>query len=143
MNGAMSFRRDPRRGGTLIEFSFVAVLFLMILFTIFEVDRLLLVTSALAEAARAGVRYAVVHGVDNPTTLGPATTAGTIKNVVSNIASTGILNTANLDITSTYAPGLAPGATVQVTVTYPYDPFTTYFPLTITLGSTSEGTITY
>lgn len=139
-----------RRGGVLIEFSFIALLLWMVLFTMFEFDRMSLVTAALADSTRAGLRYAIVHGSDDPV----ATSA--IQTVVQNFAGTGILNVANLTITVTYSacatdpgdgcslsPYTSPGANVKIKTTYAYDPFTTYFPLSVTLGSTSQGVIVF
>ena len=128
----------PRRGTALVEFSFVALLLFMVLFGMFEIDRMVLVSTALADSTRAGVRYAIVHGSDN------AVTTDQVKTVNKNYASTGILNTANLNFpTLTYTPNNQPGSKVDITVTYQYDPFTSYFPLSVTLSSTSQGIITY
>jgi len=132
-----NLRRRARRGSSLMEFSFVALLLFMILLTMFELDRMVLVSTAIADSARAGVRYAIVHGSNNSTTVGK------IQNVVKGFASSGVLDPTRLTITSTYVNTMAPGTKVDVTVKYVYDPFTRYFPLGFTLGSTSEGVITY
>lgn len=138
MRGPGELRQRGSRGSTLIEFSFIAVLLMMFLFTMFEMDRMVLVMTALADSTRAGVRYAIVHGADNPKTTDD------IKTVIRNFAGSGILNTANLNFpTLTYTPNNSPGSKVDITVTYVYDPFTRYFPLSITLSSTSEGIVTY
>lgn len=129
-------QKRATRGAAMMEFCFVALLLCMVMFTVFEMDRMVLVMTALADSARAGVRYAIVHGTDNPTT------ADTIKTVIKDYASTGALNTANLNF-PTLTFGGAPGSKVDITVTYVYDPFTTYFPLTFTLWSKSEGIVTY
>ena len=143
MRAAMS-SRDPRRGSALIEFSIVALLLFMLIFTIFEIDRLLLVMTALADSTRAGTRYAIVHGSDN------AATATQIKDVIRDFASTGLLDTSRLTIPDptytacgTCTTNKDPGSKVFIRVTYVYDPFTTYFPLSINLGSSSQGIITY
>jgi len=149
MRQERSRRRERQRGSSLIEFSTVALVLIMFLFSIVEMYRMLLVISALADSARAGVRYAIVHGANNP----PVTPVST---VVSNMASTGILNTSRLNINVAYSacdsdpgsgcatsPFKAPGSKVSISVSYPYDPFTTYFPLSVNLGSSSQGVITY
>jgi Flp pilus assembly protein TadG len=144
-----AFHAKGRRGGALIELVFITILLFMVIFTMVEMNRMLLVTAALADSARAGVRYAIVHGADN------AVTATQIATVIQNFASTGILNPAQLNVanaswTPTYTAcsgcrsNTQPGSTVQITVSYPYDPFITYFPgLQVTLSSTSDGVITY
>lgn len=125
------------RGATLVEFALIAVLMMLVVFACFEFTRMLLVYSSIANAAHVGCRYAITHGTDNPATLDQ------IKTAVKNFAGSAPLNISNLTITVSPAPPLgSPGSTVSVTVTYPYDPFTV-LPLTVTLGSTSEGIITF
>lgn len=137
------------RGSSLIEFSLIGFMFLVVLFGIIEVGRMVLVYTTVANAARAGARYAIVHGgdrtgsgVDGPS--GSGSTAQ-VQSVVRNFASAGLLDTSRLTITVAYSNGNSAGSPVTVTVTYPYDPFFSYFGsmLNYTLGSTSEGVITY
>lgn len=144
--------RDPRvnaRGQTLVEFSIVACLSVILLLSIVEISRMALVYTTIANAARAGARYSIVHGgtrtgsgVDGPS--GPAPNPPQVVTTIKNFASTGLLSTASLAITVNY-PGAsnAPGQLVSVTVVYPYDPLTTYFPLRVRLGSTSQGVIAF
>jgi hypothetical protein len=49
-----------------------------------------------------------------------------------------------LDLVVAY-PGAsnAPGQLVSVTVIYPYDPLTSYFPFRVRLGSMSQGVIAF
>ena len=140
-------RRD--RGQTLVEFSLVAVLCVILLLSIVELSRMALVYTTVANSARAGARYSIVHGgtrtgsgVDGPS--GPAQNPPEVVAVIRNFASGGLLTTANLIITVDY-PGAsnAPGQPVSVTVIYPYDPLTAYFPLRVRLGSVSQGVIAF
>ena len=127
------------RGATLIEFALIAVLMMLVIFASFEFGRMLLVYSSIANAAHVACRYAITHGGSNS----QAATLDEIRTVAKNFAGTAPLNIANLRITVSPTPPLgAPGSTVSVTVTYPYDPFT-ILPLTVTLGSTSQGVITF
>ena len=144
MTAATSTRKDRRRGSALVEFSTVALLLIMLIFTMFEMNRMLLVMTALADCARAGVRYAIVHGSDH------AATAADIKGVIRAFASTGFLDTSRITIAdptytacSTCLTNKDPGSTVDIKVIYAYDPLTSYFPLSINLGSSSEGIITF
>jgi Flp pilus assembly protein TadG len=132
-----------------VEFAVVAFLSLILLLSIVEISRMTLVYTTVANAARAGARYAIVHGgtrtgsgVDGPS--GPAQNPAQVVTVVRNFASAGLLSTGNLVITVNY-PGAsnAPGQLVSVTVVYPYDPLTTYFPLRVRLGSTSQGVVAF
>ena len=121
----------------------VAFLLVMLLMGVVEMCRMVLVYTDVAQAARAGVRFAIVHGSDNPSTTSD------IQTVVKNFLSSAPADTANagLSISVTYPDTGScntPGCRVQVTVTYPYDPFVSYFPISgINLKSTSEGVITF
>ena len=123
---------------------------LMLLFIV-EMARMVLVYTTIANAARAGARYAIVHGstrpggaaaADNPS--GPANDPAAVLAVVTNFASVGLLATSRLVIHVTYPDASnAPGKHVNVTVVYPYDPLTTYFSSTLRLGSAAQGIIVF
>src|SRR6266404_4649023 len=65
--------RRRQRGATLVEFAIAATVFLTVMFAVLEFGRALWVHNALADAARRGARYAVVH---------PESDAASVKNVV-------------------------------------------------------------
>ena len=148
--GAATGGLAGRRGQTLVEFSVVAVLTVIMLLFVVEIGRMLLVYTTVANAARAGVRYATVHGstrtagstVDSA--AGPGADPTQVVTVVKNFASGGLLTTSLLVVHATY-PGAsnAPGQLVTVTVVYPYNPLTTYFSKTLRLGSSSQGVIVF
>jgi Flp pilus assembly protein TadG len=137
-------------GQTLVEFSVVAFLTIIMLLFVVETGRMLLVYTTVANAARVGLRYAVVHGgsrsagtaVDSAS--GPASNPAQVVTVVKNFAGAGALSIGRLVINVTY-PGAsnAPGQLVNITVVYPYDPLTTYFSKTLRLGSSTQGIIVY
>lgn len=146
-------RARNEEGASLLEFSLVAFTFIIMLLSIVEMGRMVLVYTALNDAARAGVRYAIVHGSDNTST---SISAGTyacptscttgVAHVVQEYASTGLINSSNLTATVTLPNSSnAAGKTVQVTVTYTYDPIVSYFSsrLNVTMGATSEGVIVF
>ncbi len=60
MSRIRSCKRD-QRGSTLVEFAIGATVFLMAMFAVLEFGRALWVHNALADAARRGARYAVLH----------------------------------------------------------------------------------
>jgi Flp pilus assembly protein TadG len=147
------------KGQGLVEFSLVAFLLVVLLFSVVEMGRMVLVYTTVANASRAGARYAIVHGntrtgtgIDGPS--GPGNTAQ-VQTVVKNFASAGLLSTGRLIVTVTYcaAPYPAtcsptstsnsPGQNVNVSAVYPYDPLTTYLPLRVRLGSTTQGVIAF
>jgi Flp pilus assembly protein TadG len=137
------------RGSSLLEFALISFMFVILLAGIVEMGRMVLVYTTIANAARAGARYAIVHGADqtvSPSGPGNPCTCPDVKTVVKNFASAGLVNTSALTITVSYPNGdNNAGSPVTVKVMYPYDPFINYFGtlLNKTLGSTSEGFITY
>jgi Flp pilus assembly protein TadG len=143
-------RLKDERGSYMVEFAIVAFLFSIVLFGIFELGRMVLVYTTVANSARVGARYAIVHGGfrTGSGSTGPSGPGSTteIETVVKNFAGAGLLDTSRLTINVTYPDGdNAAGHAVNVSVTYPYDPFIRYFnsPLSVTLGSTSRGVITF
>lgn len=142
-------------GGTLVEFTLVCFLLVMLIFGVVEICRMALVYTDVSNAAAEGVRYAVVHGEAQ-------TSASQVQTVVKNYLATAPLTTASATVNACYASDTstctgtcsgrssgpnssnAPiGSYVTVCVTYPYDPFITYFPLSVNLGSQSQGVILY
>ena len=145
-------RAKNESGQTLVEFALTSLMFILVLMGVIEMGRMALVYTAVANAARAGARYAIVHGssrsgtgVNGPS--GPTCPCTQVNTVVQNFASTGILNQSNLTINVTYANSSNdPGSTVTVRVSYPYDPLVTYFTAALgstTLSSTSQGVIAF
>ena len=151
-----------RRGQALLEFAMVALVALMLILGIVEFGRLLLVYTTVADAARIGTRYAITHGTPpaGPSTTGTATSTdvsnmqSAVQTVVKSFLApaTVNINAAGLSINTTFpnkvcgsstCTGTTPGNLVQVTVSYPYDLLISYFPINVTLSSTSEGVITW
>jgi Flp pilus assembly protein TadG len=143
-------RKQPRAGQSLVEFSLTALMTSITMLFVLEIGRMLLVYTAIADAAREGVRYAIVHGSSRTSgatkdnASGPSSNPAQVVTVVDNFAGTGALTISRLIVSVTY-PGSsnAPGQTVNVSVIYPYDPLVTYFPATLRLGSVSQGVILY
>ena len=137
------------RGSSLIEFCLISVILVIVLLGVVEMGRMVLVYTTIANAAREGARYAIVHGKDqtvSPSGPGDPCTCPDVQTVVKNFAGAGLLNTDSLTITVSYPNGdNKAGSHVSVKVTYPYDPLVNYFGsiLNQTLASTSQGVITY
>ena len=145
------------RGSTLVEFSLVALLLIMVLLGVVEMSRMILVYTTIANAARAGARYAIVHGADRPTSgvsavdqQSPASCAPSsctqIQTVVRNYASAGLLNGNNVTVLVSFPDAKnTVGSHVQVSATYVYDPLVGYFRtmLSRSLSSTSQGVIVF
>ena len=142
-------------GSTQVEFTFVAVLLVLVLLGVVEMGRMILAYTAIADAAKAGARYAMVHGVDRTGTGadGPSSASSytQVQTVAQNYAAAGLLDSSLVTVSVSYpnhsgtVAGNYPGDPVQVTVSYTYTPLVGYFTsaLTQTLSSTSEGVITY
>lgn len=137
-------------GQSLVEFSIVSFTLCIMFLAVVEMARMILVYTAVANAARAGARYATVHGSSRATGSGTSNASGPSNNpaqvvtVIDNFASAGALTLSRLVITVNY-PGSsnAPGQLVTVTVVYPYDPLTSYIPFSVRLGSTTQGVISF
>ena len=69
-------RRAENRGQALVEFACVLPIFLLMLFAIIDVGRVVWANDSLANAAREAARYAIVHGGSDTTTdpVGPGLT---------------------------------------------------------------------
>jgi Flp pilus assembly protein TadG len=148
IRGVRRWRTD--QGNVLVEFTFIVIMLVMVMLGIVEMGRMMLVYTTVANSARAGARYAIVHGaertgsgVNGPS--GPGNTTQ-VKTVVRNFAGAGLVDISKLNINVAYPNGTSTAdSPVTVTVTYPYDPWVPYFRslLNVTLGSTSEGVITF
>lgn len=139
-----------RSGQSLVEFSLVGFMLGILVLAVMEVGRMMLVYAAIANSAGAGLRYATVHGSSRAAgsavtnASGPANNPSQVVTIVKDFAGTGALSISKLIITVNYPGGSnAPGQLVNVTVIYPYDPLTTWFPLSVRLGSTTQGVIAF
>lgn len=143
----MTNPRNRRRSGqSMIEFQLVIVLFLLTLFGTFEICRLLLSYTTLANAARVGVRYATTHGGSNNSGGSTCadlyiTTAQCVTDTVRDFTAGSMINPSQVNVTTTGVGG-APGTVVRVQITYPYQPFI-LLPMSTDLGTQTEGIITY
>jgi Flp pilus assembly protein TadG len=149
---APSTRVTARRGSALVEFSLTAFLLVMMVLSVIEMTRFLLVYTALDNAARAGARYAITHGHDRSGGSGAdgestQISHAQVDSVVKNFASTGTLNMSAMPApVVNYVDGCnTVGCRVEVKATYLYDPFISWFTQLagFTLQSTSRGVITY
>ena len=104
--------------------------------------------SVMAESAREGVRYAIVHGTDSSSCSGPSTgcdaTAANVKSDVAAYAANFSTQLSNMVVTVSYPDGVSTGTSrVQVSISETYQP-TFHVPgLTPTLTFTSAGRILY
>jgi Flp pilus assembly protein TadG len=157
MNGQKKFSAPQRqqRGQAAVEFAFVVVFLVLLLVSILEMTMFIYTYAALTNAAKEGVRYAIVHGASTGTTvLGspvaspwpPCATAatGTLLSTVQTYAALSLHNTSSMSIDACYPDGdNKPGSAVQVTVSYPYQPLFGLRWASVTVSANSVGRIMF
>lgn len=123
------------RGATLVEFALASILFFTITFGTIEFGRMILDYNIVSNAAREGVRYAIVRG----SASGRTATADEVKQYVVG-RSVGLLSTSN--VTVTWPTNKAVGSVVRVQVQYSFTPIVTLLPQTaVNLSSTTQAII--
>jgi Flp pilus assembly protein TadG len=135
VNFVAYYRRLDRRvasfipaasGSMLIEFALSVWTLLLMAFLIFEFCMAIYTYSVLGNAAREGIRYAIVHGTDSSLCSGPssgcADSGGSnVTAVVSSYASISFHDTSGMTITPSWPDGTCtPSSRVLVTISYPY-----------------------
>jgi Flp pilus assembly protein TadG len=139
----LGFRRD-NGGGTLIESALTLSVLFAMLFCFMEICLALYARSVIAECAREGARYAMVHGASCPTASNPTceATAAQVNAYVSAMKWPNLAG-GTMTVATTYTNGTeAVGSPVQVKVTYAMTPNMPFVPrATITMSSISQATI--
>lgn len=128
MSSALISRRlrQVRRndeGVTAIEFSLIVPVFLLIIYGIMELGRLLFVYNSLGHAVYEGGRYAIVRGSESAV---PATTSEIEAQVQAYATS---LDPSLLNVSVTFDPDNSPGSTVVIAATYDFTFMTNLLPL--------------
>jgi Flp pilus assembly protein TadG len=163
--------RTSARGQASVEFALVVVLLMVMILSMLELILLMHTYNTLADAAKEGVRYAVVHGANNPQGIvcpktgactsepdltnspaPPGTVPGycsagvTCYGVVTTYAQYSLHNIAGLTVTVNYPDTANPPANqapnrVQVVVAYPVHPVFGFSWPTVTVYAAAEGRI--
>jgi Flp pilus assembly protein TadG len=115
------------QGSVAIETSISFMVMILFIFGIMECCMMGYTYAALEDAAREGVRYAIVHGTDSPSCDGPSTgcdaTAANVKSDVSTYAGRFVGNLATMVVTVSYPDGTSTAMSrVKVSVTETYQP---------------------
>ncbi|MGH9617678.1 MAG: TadE/TadG family type IV pilus assembly protein [Acidobacteriaceae bacterium] len=134
------FRRRPGRkrargrfsseeGSLVIETALSLLVVVPLVFWFFELCMMTYTYSVLGDAARQGVRYAIVHGTDSGNCSGPSIgcadlSGANVVAVVDNAAAMSFHNLSDMTVQVSY-PDLssAPSSRVNVTVDYTYVPY--------------------
>ena len=108
---AQELRSKKQEGATLVEFSVLAPLFVVLLFGLVEFGLSIYSKGVLTNASREGARFGVVYTT-------PRKTAAEIRtNVQDYLTKSGFTDTATINVTGA---GGNSGTPLTVTVTYPY-----------------------
>ena len=154
--------RDSCRGQAQVEFALVIVFLMILILSMIELMGLMHTYNVLADAAKEGVRYAVVHGDKNTIASGPTCPCADIDGppapqgsvpgygsgygVVQTYAQYSLHDISGLTVTVSYPDTANPPANtapnrVQVVVAYPFRPlFGLVWPV-VTVNAAAAGRI--
>jgi len=147
--------QDDERGQAIVEFALVIGFLVILLVSMLEMSLFLYNYAVLTDAAKEGVRYAIVHGSSTGNSLtgsvesapwSTCTTAATggVLTTVQSYAAASLHNTSGMSVDLCYPDGNNnPGSGVQVNVSYPYSPLFLTNWATVTISATSVGRIQF
>jgi Flp pilus assembly protein TadG len=143
--------KKRQAGQAAVEFAFVIVFLIVFLLSFIEITALVYTYSVLADSAKEGVRYGVVHGTLSSTCNGPGAAgiacdagAAGVQSAVTSYARGSLNNTAGMTVTPTYPDGTStPSSRVRVVVSYAYQPLFGLGWPTVNVNAASEGRITF
>lgn len=139
------FRKDS--GQTIIETSVALAAVMLIVFGVIELSLFVYTYSVMNDAAREGVRYAIVHGTTAATAncSGPSCTDSTGTNVVTAVKTYAAMSAHDISAINVSVgypdSSAAPLSRVTVTVTYTYVPIINLSIFAKTMQVTSQGRI--
>ncbi len=149
-------------GQAQVEFALIVVVLMILILSMIEMITLIHTYNVLADSAKEGIRYAVVHGSGNSTPSGPSCPCtdidgpaappgslagyGSGYGIVRTFAQYSLHNMDGMTVTVSYpdttnAPANKPPNRVQVVVAYPYHPFFNLGWPTVTVNAAAEGRI--
>lgn len=111
--------KPVRSGTTITEMALIVPIVLLLLLGIADMSQVIYAYGAVSEAARIGGRYAIVHGSQSTSPVGPAANDATLQSVV--LANAPGLKSSQVSVTSSWPNGGNDAACpVTVTVSYSY-----------------------
>ena len=143
--------RGTESGQAMVEFLLVILFVFLVFVSILQFILLMYGYTTLANSAKEGIRYAVVHGTGagSASCSGPGSPGITcndsagdqVRIRVSQFASLSLQNVGISDVSVTYPGGCsAPGCEVKVTVSHGYNPLFLSWP-NVTLNAAADGQI--
>jgi len=148
-------------GQALVEFALSLTLLMLLMFSILELSIFIYTYSVVANAAKEGVRYAIVHGINSGNASGPssggaisnppctssnqlATNVTNVANQVKSFAGFSLLNTSNVNVFVCYLDGNNKlTSLVEVSANYAYHPLFGFNWPSVTLYANSAGRIVF
>ena len=164
-NTVLISRLRSDSGQAMTEFALVVLFLFAMILSVLEMVMFMHTYSVLADSAKEGVRYAIVHGANNKYPSGPGKTTKidgspapsmasaedptNSYGVVKTFAQYSLHDTSGMTVTVTYGPADTPAVTplnktpnrVQVVVAYPYQPIFGLSWPTVTVNAAAEGRI--
>ena len=147
LTSQMSGSKHSQAGQAMVEFALVIFFVFIVFVSAVQMILLMHAYNTLADAAKEGVRYAIVRGSDNSLCSGPGNpnanpvvtcstdpTGTNIQTTVVNFAGLAFQNVTTSEVTVNYDPNSAntttfgaacsaPGCLVRVTIAHTYSPF--------------------
>lgn len=139
--------RRHDRGTVQIEFVLAFIVLMFVIFWTWELVMAVYTYTVIADAAKEGVRYAIVHGTGNSNCSGPSTGCGdttgvNVINVVTDYAKYSLHDISAMTVTVTYPDSSSdPPNRVRVTVAYTYVPWAVLPWTPPTMNAAAEGRI--
>ena len=128
--------RDGERGQAIVEFALILPVFLLLVFGFIDSARAVFQYITLADAAREGTRYAIVHGGASTSPSGPTANDAALQTQVLRYT----IGVPNVTVASTWPDGTnTRGSTVSVVVTAPFVPLPSQLLLNGALSVTVRG----
>jgi Flp pilus assembly protein TadG len=129
-------RATSERGGTLVEGALVLTIVLLMVFGMIQFSYVVFGYNAVVYSARAGTRYASVHGSSSPSPCSAATVQTQVLNQLPGVPASAVT------VTTTSSPDNKPGSTVTVTVSANFSAMASLvMKHGVTLSSSSQLTI--
>ncbi len=146
--------KSRSQGQALVEFALTVVFVMLLMLAAIEMIVLLYTYNVLADAAKEGVRYAIVHGtgVGGDNCSGPGgggvtctdSGANNVITAVTTYTSLSFHDSSAMTVTPTYddSSSVAPSR-VRVTIAYPYQPIFGLGWPTVTVYAAAQGRIVF
>ena len=140
---------NENHGTALVETSLALLLAFPVMISAFELCMFTYTQAILGDAARVGVRYAIVHGSDSSACSGPSggcsdKTAANVVQTVQHYAANSLSSLGSVSVSPSYIDASsAPSSRIIVTVTYNYAPLFQFSAFSMAMSASAEGRIVY